>query len=274
MNLQGKVALVIGGGSGIGAAIARRLAADGARLCIAGRREEYLDQVAGSLPPGTAVKCPGDVSRSADIERMVAAALTLSGRIDVLVNCAAMSSPGSITGCDPGEWRQTVEVNLVAPFFLMRAVIPHMIAGGGGSIVNIASLAGLRCVPETSAYAASKAGLIMLTQQAALDYGCHKIRCNVVCPGFVYTAMTEAPFGELARSVGADTRTLIERAFTDIPLREPATADKIAGICSFLAGDDSSYMTGVVIPMDGGTAIVDAFGPAVQRAAGEIGRGR
>jgi NAD(P)-dependent dehydrogenase (short-subunit alcohol dehydrogenase family) len=271
MKLRGKIALVTGGGTGIGAAIARRFVAEGARICITGRREHCLDKVMETLPPGTAVKCPGDVSRPEDIERMVESALTFGEGINVLVNCAGVGTKGSITEADLDEWRKTLEVNLIGPFLLMRTVIPHMIKAGGGSVINVSSLASMRCIPEASAYCASKAALNMLTQQAAFDYGAYKIRCNVVCPGFVFTDMTEGHFGQMAEEIGTDMETLITNAFKDVPLRQPATADKLAGICSFLASDDSSYLTGTVIPVDGGTAIVDVFPTGLKRAMLELG---
>lgn len=265
MNLDGKVALITGGGTGIGAAIAKRFVADGAKICIVGRRQDYLDQVAESLPPGTAVKCSGDVSKPEDIERMVATVLTFGGRLDVLVNCAGVSSRGAITDVDPDEWREIIDVNLTGPFLLMKAAIPHMIKGGGGSVINISSLGGLRCLPSKSAYCTSKAGLIMLTQQAALDYGPHNIRCNVVCPGAVKTSMIEGALSSRAETIGSDATSILDIGSKEVPLRRPAVPNEISGICSYLASDDSSYMTGAVLVVDGGTAIVDAFGAAVER---------
>ncbi|HHT45937.1 MAG TPA: SDR family oxidoreductase [Firmicutes bacterium] len=273
MNLKGKVALITGGGTGIGAAVAKRFVADGARICITGRREGCLDEVIASLPTGAATKCPGDVTKPEDTERMVKTVLSFGEKIDVLVNCAGLGGMGSITDIDPVDWRKTFEVNLNGPFLLMRAVIPHMIKAGGGSIINISSLAGLRCQPKATAYSASKAALNMLTQQVAFDYGRYNIRCNAVCPGFVYTDMVEkGGLGKLAERIGVDMFSLVNNVFKDIPIRKPGTPEQIAGICSFLAGDDSSYMTGAVIPVDGGTAIVDVFPTGVKRAILELQR--
>ncbi len=273
MILKGKAALITGGGSGIGAAVAKRFVAEGAAICITGRRAERLDAVIETLPPGTAVRYPGDVARPEDAARMVETALSLDGKIDVLVNCAGTGATGSITDVDPEEWKKTFDVNLNGPFLLMRAVIPYMIKAGGGSIINISSLAGLRCQPKATAYSASKAALNMLTQQVAFDYGRYNIRCNAVCPGFVHTDMVEqGGLGKLAERIGTDMRSLVNNVFKDIPLRKPGTAGQIAGICAFLAGEDSSYMTGAVIPVDGGTAIVDVFPTGVKRALLEIQR--
>lgn len=264
MKLKGKVALITGGGTGIGAAIATRFVADGAKICIVGRREEYLDQVIELLPPGTVVKCSGDVSKPEDIVRMIEKVLSFGGRLDVLVNNAAISTHGSLLDVEIDNWRKTLEVNVTGPFMLMKAAIPHMITGGGGSIINIASLAGMRCIPSGVAYCTSKAALIMLTQQAALDYGPHKIRCNVVCPGLVNTPMTEKHFVKQAAKLGIDVETVLTDAFKNVPLRRPAAPNELSGICSFLASDDSSYMTGTALLVDGGTAIVDAFGAGIK----------
>lgn len=156
MKLQGKVALITGGGSGIGAEIAKRFVAEGAKICIVGRHQDYLDKVAETLPPEKVVKCSGDVSKSEDIKRMMATVLTFGGRLDVLVNNAGVSLPGSVTDMDPVEWRRTLEVNLTGPFLLMKEAIPYMIKGGGGSIINISSVGGLRCLPERPAYCHQK----------------------------------------------------------------------------------------------------------------------
>jgi len=255
MKLKDKVALITGAGSGIGAAIAKRFVEEGAIICIVGRRKENLEKVAVTLPQESVKIFPGDVSCREDTGKMVEAAVAFGGKLDVLVNCAAVNYGGGVVDIDPDDWQKTLDTNLSGPFFLMRAAIPHMIEAGGGSIINIASLGGVRCLPERVAYCTSKAALIMLTQQAALDYGPQKIRCNAVCPGFVFTPMTEGHFGEFGE-LGKDP-------FRAVPLRRGAMPEEIAGICSYLASDDSSFMTGSVLLIDGGTAIVDAFGATV-----------
>ena len=270
MILKGKMAIITGGGTGIGAAIARRFVAEGARVCIVGRREKVLEKVVRSLPSGTAVLCQGDVSEPEHIDRIIDTALSFGQNIDILVNNAGMGSEGSIASAKLDEWHKTLRVNLIGPFMLMRAAIPHMIKNGGGSIVNISSLASLRAIPQGSAYCTSKGGLNMLTQQAALDFGGDKIRCNVVCPGFVFSEMSESHFGQIAKDMGTDLDTLMARVFRDIPSREPAQPEKIAGICAFLASDESSYITGAVIPVDGGLSAMDPFPLCLNNAAQEM----
>jgi meso-butanediol dehydrogenase / (S,S)-butanediol dehydrogenase / diacetyl reductase len=266
MKLEGKVALITGGGTGIGAAIAERFVAEGARICIAGRRQEKLDKVASSLPAGRVITCAGDVSRAEDIERMVSTAVNFGGKLDVLVNNAGMPSHNSIAEIDLADWQRAFEVNLTGPFLLMKASIPHMIKAGGGSIINIASLAGLRCIPAAAAYCASKAGLIMLTKQGALDYGPHNIRCNVICPGAVQTPMLELGMNELKNALNTDMEGALAQFTSNSPLRRAAVPTEISGICSFLAGDDASFMTGAVLVADGGAAIVDVNSVAVSNS--------
>jgi len=265
MRLSGKVALITGGGTGIGAAIARRFVADGAKVCIAGRRKEMLDQVAASLPPESVAVCPGDVSRYADVRRMVEAALTFAGRLNVLVNNAGMDQdpPANVVDIDPELWQKVIGVNLTGPFFTMKASIPHMIRDGGGSIINVASVGGIRSIPNMPAYVSSKGGLVMLTQQVALDFGPSKVRCNVICPGGVRTAMIEGAMRHFTKRLDTDLEGVFAFFTKDIPLRRVASTDEIGGICSFLASDDSSFMTGAVLPADGGAAIVDISGAAI-----------
>jgi len=266
MNLKGKVALITGGGSGIGTAIAERFVADGAKVCITGRRKEMLEEVAKSLPSGTVVICQGDVAKEADVKRMVDTTVKFGGKIDVLVNNAAINEPAPITELDPEKWRAVIGVNLTGPFLLMQAVIPLMIKEGGGSVINIASLGGLRCLPGMPAYCSSKAGLIMLTQQAALEFGKTNVRCNAVCPGGVKTAMTEKDFGQFGKMLGIEHETFINQIAQEIPLRRFAASSEMGGLCSYLASDESSFMTGAVITIDGGTAVVDVVGAGIMAA--------
>jgi NAD(P)-dependent dehydrogenase (short-subunit alcohol dehydrogenase family) len=263
MKLKGKTALITGGGTGIGTAIAERFVAEGAKICISGRRQEMLDKVARSLPAGTVATCSGDVTKYEDVKRMVEKALTFGGRLDVVVNNAGIDPGGTITDVDAELWRQVIEINLTGPFLVMKAAIPHMIRGGGGSIINISSLGGLRCLPGMAAYCSSKAALIMLTKQAALDYGPFKVRCNAVCPGATRTAMLEHSLSPLAQALSTDVDGVFARISSNVPLRRVATPDEISGICSCLASDDSSFMSGSALLIDGGAAVVDVAGAAL-----------
>ena len=266
MKLKGKVALITGGGTGIGNAIAERFVGEGAKICISGRRQEMLDKVARSLPAGNVATCPGDVTKYKDVERMVETALKFGGRLDVVVNNAGIDPGGTVTDVDVELWRQVIEINLTGAFLVMKAAIPHMIKGGGGSIINISSLGGLRCLPGMAAYCSSKAALIMLTKQAALDYGPFKVRCNAVCPGATRTAMLEEALSPLAQTLNTDVDGVFARISSNVPLHRVAAPNEISGICSYLASDDSSFMTGSVLLIDGGAAVVDVAGAALSNA--------
>jgi meso-butanediol dehydrogenase/(S,S)-butanediol dehydrogenase/diacetyl reductase len=255
-------------------AIAQRFVAEGAKVCIAGRRRDVLDEALRSFPEGTVVACSGDVSREEDGEAMVVAAISFGGRLDVLVNNAAVSHVrGTVVSLDAGVWRSVLDVNLTGAFLLMKAAIPHMIAGGGGSVINISSLGGVRCMPAMPAYAASKAGLIMLTQQAALDFGQHKVRINAICPGGVKTAMMGGAILRFADALGSDEEAVAALVSSDVPLRRMAQPMEITGTCVYLASDDSSFTTGAVIMVDGGASVVDAGRVAVGKALRDAGAG-
>ena len=268
MKLEGKVALITGGGTGIGEAVARRFVAEGAKICITGRRKELLDKVVSSLPEGMAVACQGDVSEYEDIKRMVSTTIKFGGKIDVLVNNAAADENGSVLEFDPDEWRKMLEVNLTGPFLLMKETLSPMIDSGGGSIINVASLAGLVCLPGKPGYCATKAGLIHLTKQVALDYGHYNVRCNVVCPGATRTEMLEQTIAPLSNVLNTDIEGAFKFFTSPVPLRRAASPDEMSGIFSYLASDDSSFMTGAVIVVDGGAAVVDVSGAAISSVMG------
>ena len=260
MQLKGKTALITGGGKGLGAAITKRFVDEGAKVCITGRQKEALDKTAAALTPGMVATCSGDVSNLEDAQRMVDATIKFGGGIDIVVNNAGIDPAGSVVDLDPKVWQKVMDVNLTGPFLVMKAAIPHMIKAGGGSIINIASLGGLRCLPAMPAYATSKAGLIMLTKQAALDYGVHKIRCNAVCPGPTRTKMFEDSLRPLGDVLKKDLDGVFTYATGMTPLRRVATPEEMTGICAYLASDDSSFMTGSVLLLDGGAAVVDVVG--------------
>jgi meso-butanediol dehydrogenase / (S,S)-butanediol dehydrogenase / diacetyl reductase len=263
LKLEGKVALITGGGTGIGAAIAKRFVDEGAKVCITGRRQEMLDAVARTLPKDQVSTCSGDVTVYGDVRRMVDATLKLGGKIDVLVNNAGIDPGGTVVDLDPELWKKVMDINVTGPFLTMKATLPHMIENGGGSVINISSLGGLRCLPGMAAYCTSKAALIMLTKQTALDYGPMKIRCNAVCPGATRTPMLEEALSPLAKSLKTDVDGVFARISSNVPLRRVATPEEVSGVCTFLASEDSSFMTGSVLLLDGGAAMVDVAGAAL-----------
>lgn len=271
MQLEGKVALVTGGGTGIGAAVAKRFVEEGAKVCITGRRREMLENVAASLPAGSVTVVTGSCCEQDDSRKMVDAALAINGRLDILVNNAAIEINKGVVDMEPDIWRKMLENNLTGPFLMMKAAIPHMISAGGGSIINVASLAGVRAVPGGPAYCTTKAGIIHLSKQVALDYGKNNVRCNVICPGPVRTSMLEMNVEPLADALQTDMDGVFERMAEHVPLRCIADPADVAGLFVFLASDDSHFMTGSTLLMDGGVHIVDSFAAGVGLLGGAWG---
>ncbi len=270
MDLKGKVALVTGGGTGLGTAIAQRFVKDGAKVVITGRRKAKLDAVVKALPKGSALAVQGDVTKEADVKRMVEETIKFGGKgkIDVLVNNAAHDIKGNVTDLKPDEWRTVIDINLTGPFLMMQAALPYMIKAKDGSIINIASLGGTRCLPVCPAYCTSKAALIMLTQQTALDYGKYQIRVNAVCPGGIDTELLDEMIIPLAEKVGKTKQDGLDYFSKDVPLRRVSKPEEITGIISYLASDESTFMTGSALLIDGGAAIVDVSGAAVSSKLG------
>jgi meso-butanediol dehydrogenase / (S,S)-butanediol dehydrogenase / diacetyl reductase len=274
VKLAGKMALVTGGGTGIGLAVAQRFVAEGAKVCITGRRQEVLDEALRSFPLGQATSCCGNVSRENDAERMADVAMAFGNRLDILVNNAGISQKrGTVADLDLASWQEVIDTNLTGPFLVMKTAIPRMLQGGGGSVINIASLGGVRSVPEMPAYASSKAGLIMLTQQAALDFGPRNIRVNVICPGGVRTPMIDNVIYRYAEVLHTDEATVDDLVTYDVPLRRMALPSEISGTCVYLASDDAAFTTGAVIMVDGGASVVDAGRVALRRAQRDKGIG-
>jgi NAD(P)-dependent dehydrogenase (short-subunit alcohol dehydrogenase family) len=273
-RLNGKVALITGGGTGLGAEFAKRFVEEGAKVVITGRRKELLEKVAQSLPAGFVKVFQGDVSDFDQAKAMVDTAVEFGGKLDVVVNNAGIDPAGTVVEIPIEQWKKIIDINLTGPFLVMKAAIPVMIKNGGGSIINIASLAAVRNIPAMPAYSASKSGLIGLTQATALDYGYAKIRANVVCPGPIKTEMLEHSMAGLAEAQGTDVDGALKTLTKFIPLHRPGLPEEISGAVVFLASDESSFMTGTVTMLDGGACVVDPCGAAVSGAGMNWGGGK
>jgi NAD(P)-dependent dehydrogenase (short-subunit alcohol dehydrogenase family) len=238
-SLSGLSALVTGGGSGIGLGTAKRLAGDGASVTIMGRTESRLVEAANEIGDGVQYVA-GDVTAEADVER----AVTTVGDLDVLFACAGGSRHGGpIVASDAEGWRATVDLNLVGTFLCIKHAAPAMMRRGGGSIIAMSSIAGHTTHRFMSAYCASKAGIEMLVKCAADELGEHGIRVNAVQPGIVDT--------ELMSFITAGGPTL-DSYYENMPVRRVGTVDDIAAVVSFLAGPESTWITGQMIGIDGG----------------------
>jgi len=247
--MEGMAALVTGGGSGIGLGCAQRFAADGAHVTIAGRTETRLAQAVAEISAGAAsgatvryVVC--DVTEETDVERAVAIATEPMGKLDVLFACAGGSLHGGpIVASDADGWRATVDLNLVGTFLCIKHAAAQMIKNGGGSIVGMSSIAGHTTHRFMSAYCASKAGIEMLVKCAADELGEHNIRVNAVQPGIVDT--------DLMTFITAGG-PILDSYYENMPVARVGTVDDIAAAVRYLAGPESTWVTGQMIGIDGG----------------------
>jgi NAD(P)-dependent dehydrogenase (short-subunit alcohol dehydrogenase family) len=248
-RLEGQTALITGGGTGIGRAIALAFSREGANVAVAGRRMEKLQgvvrEVQESSGRGLAVPC--DVTKAGDTERAVKQTAERFGQLNVLVNNAGALHVSSIEGIPEEEWDRVMLVNLKGPFLMSRAALPEFRKAGGGAIVNIGSVLGLVAMKDRAAYCASKGGVTMLTKAMALDHAHEGVRVNCICPAIVETQLVRDLFDASAEGEAARRARIAQ-----LPAGRMGRPEDVAEMAVYLASKESSWVTGVAIPLDGG----------------------
>ncbi|MBP1994014.1 SDR family NAD(P)-dependent oxidoreductase [Paenibacillus eucommiae] len=249
MRLKDKVALVTGGSQGIGRAIAARFAAEGAKVAISGRGREALEETAAYITGqgGEVLIIEGDVQYKEQAERMVDDVLSQWGKIDILVNNAGVNKTASFLEITEEDWDWHMDINLKGTFLVSQRVSKEMVKqGSGGSIIQMSSVNGLAAESDQAHYNATKGGINMLAMSMALELAEHGIRVNALCPGFIETRLTKPLI---------DNAPAIENYLKTIPMKRVGQPEDIAAAALFMASDESSYMTGHCMVIDGGQII-------------------
>ena len=245
MKLNGKVALITGGGTGIGEATAKLFADEGAHVVVTGRRKEILEGVAKAIMAhgGKVLAVSGSVTDEAHVQSAVEQTVRAFGKLDILINNAAVGEFGPLVHeMTDQAWEEVLAINLTGVFRFTRAVIPHML-DRGGSIVNVSSVAGLVGIPRSAAYSSTKGAIQALTRSLAIDYAKEKIRCNCVCPALVDTPMSAEAIADPVMNA---------KMTAAHPLGRFGTSDEVARMLLYLASDESSWVTGSIFAIDGG----------------------
>lgn len=237
-----KVAVITGAGSGIGAATAVRFARDGYRVVLNGRTREKLEAVAQQIGATYALPLPGDVADESEVYRLIEGAVDRFGRIDALVNNAAIFAPGEIADVSLEEWTKQMAINAGGVFLTIKAALPHLL-NSSGCVVNVSSVSGLGGDWGAFAYNATKGAVSNVTRALALDLAAKGVRVNAVAPSLTRT--------EMAGGVTGDQQ-LLAKFRERIPMQRPAEPEEVADVIAFLASDDARFVNGVVLPVDGG----------------------
>lgn len=264
-RLADKVAIVTGGGAGIGAAAARRFAAEGARVACVDADGQAARSVVDAITTdgGTAAAMTVDVTAPEQTEAMAQEAVDAWGRIDVLYANAGIAGVGTAASTELAVWDRVIAVNLTGVWLSMRAVLPAMVRQGSGSVILQSSVGGLVGVNGIFPYAAAKAGVIGMARQAAVDFGRDNVRVNAIAPGTARTGLVDDTYGQRSDGSTVDPDDLeeriragLERAAARYPMKRLGTVDEIANVALFLASDEAAWVTGSVYVVDGGLAAV------------------
>jgi NAD(P)-dependent dehydrogenase (short-subunit alcohol dehydrogenase family) len=247
--IKGKVAMVTGAGGGVGKAISKRLASEGCKVVLLGRDRNKLQKAASEIgDKKNTLTVATDINKEAEVLSAIDQTIKSFDRIDILVNNAGIiNDPEPFHEMSEDRWNDLVETNLFGTFRMTKAVLPVMMKNGGGSIVNISSVLGIRSIPKVplSVYGVTKAGVIMFTKSIAVEYGQYKIRCNCIAPSTIRSSIIE-PY---LQDEGA--KKVLESTF---PLRKIGEPEDIAGAVAYLCSDDSKWVTGTVMMVDGGVS--------------------
>ena len=242
------VAIVTGGGTGIGAATTKTLRTQGWDVVICGRRLDPLEAIARETG---AIPIVADASSANDLGQLIDRTLDRFGALNGLVLNAGIVRAGPVGSLSDEDWDDMLRTNLTGPFRLARAALPHLLKSRG-AIVGVSSIAALRATGDIAGYNATKAGLNMLMQSIAVDYGPQGVRANAVCPGWTRTEMADMEMREYGATLGLDADGVFSRATSFVPARRPASAAEIAEAIAWLLCDKSSYVNAAVLPVDGG----------------------
>lgn len=248
-RVSGKVAIITGGGTGIGRACAFALAREGAKVALAARRRDKLEAAAREIiaAGGEALAIECDVTDKVSVEHAVHAVEGHFGKLHIIINNAGAVHVGSVEETSDDDWNHVISVNLTGTFLMSRAGVPALRRAGCGSIINIGSYLGIVAIKQRAAYCASKGGVTLLTKAMALDHAHENIRVNCICPSMVETEMA---LGAISRATDpAAYRRLRE---SQIPIGRIGRPEDVANLALYLASDESSWMTGVAFPLDGG----------------------
>lgn len=259
MSLANRIALITGGGRGIGRAIAFAFARAGARVAVAARTAEEVERVAAEVSDECGVQtmhATCDVSNADDVARVVSQVAETFGRgADILVNNAGIAESAPVTRTDDAHWRRHLAINLDGTFYCTRAALPSMLERGWGRIINIASIAGKTGAPYIAAYAASKHGVLGLTRSVALEVASKGVTVNAICPGYVDTDMTTRALAQIEAKTGRTVADALEALKRMSPQNRLVTPEEVAALALLLASEDGRGINGQAINVDGGSVL-------------------